>query len=88
MMESVELLLNVALMIVATFFVATWVRPTKSNNSKKTWAIRLWISTALTIIEVLLLTVNCLMGEDWGLNLALVFIWLSEVVISAFALSD
>ena len=88
MTVSIELLLNVALLIALAFLVVTWIWQATSNNSFGCRVARLLTNTALTAIEVGLLTVHCLTGESYGFNLFLVFLWLLNVVMSAFSMSD
>lgn len=88
MTVSIELLLNVALLIALAFLVVTWIWQAKSNNSFGCRVARLLTNTALTAIEVGLLTVHCLTGESYGFNLFFVFLWLLNVVMSAFSMSD
>lgn len=86
-MVPVDLLLNVALLIAIVFLVATWIWQAIVNNSFGCRVARLLTTTALTAIEVGLLTVHCLTGESYGFDLFMVFMWLLNVVISAFAMS-
>ena len=88
MTVSVELLLNTALLIALAVLVVTWIWNAKSNNSFGCRVARLLTNTALTAIEVGLLIVHCLTGESYGLNLLLVFLWLLNVVMSAFDMSN
>lgn len=88
MTVSIELLLNVALLIALAFLVVTWIWQAKSNNSFGCRVARLLTNTALTAIEVGLLTVHFLTGESYGFNLFFVFLWLLNVVMSAFSMSD
>lgn len=88
MMVSVELLLNVALLIALAFLVATWIGRAKSNNSRGWWIAKVLDEATLTAIEIGLLTVHCLSGENYGFNLFLSLLWLFNVVLDAFARSD
>ena len=50
MMVSVELLLNVALLIALAFLVATWIGRAKSNNSRGWWIAKVLDEAALAAI--------------------------------------
>lgn len=87
-MVSVELLLNVALLIALAFLVTTWIWKAKSSNSRSSRVANFLTNIALTAIEVGLLTVHCLAGENYGMNLFLTFLWLLNAVLSAFSMND
>lgn len=87
-MLPVDLLLYVALLIALLFLVVTCFWKAISNNSFGCRVARLLTTTALTAIQVGLLTVHCLTGESHGFDLFMVFIWLFCVVISAFAMRN
>lgn len=88
MTVSVELLLNVALILALAFLVVTWIWKSESNNSFGARVAKLLTETALVSIEVGLLTVNCLTGESYGFNLFLVFLWLLNMVMSALSMRN
>ncbi len=88
MTVSVELLLNVALLIALAFLVVTWIWIAKSNNNFGARVAKLLTETALVSIEVGLFTVHCLTGESYGFNLFLVFMWLLNMVLSALNMRD
>ena len=86
-MVPVDLLLYVALLMALLVLGVTCFCKAISNNNGCRVA-RLLTTTALTAIQVGLLTVHCLTGESHGFDLFMVFIWLFCVVISAFAMRN
>ena len=65
---SVELLLNVVLLVALAFLVVTWFWQWKSDNSYACRIARFLTHVALTAIEIGLLTVRLLNGESYGLS--------------------
>ncbi len=88
MTVPVDLLLYVYLLIALLFLIATCFWKAISKNSFGCRVARLLTATALTAIQVWLLTVHCLTGESHGFDLFMVFMWLLCVVLYTFAMSD
>ena len=85
---SVELLLNVVLLLALAFLVVTWIWQWKSDNSYACRIARFLTHVALTAIEIGLLTVRLLNGESYGFQIFLSYLWLFNVVLSAFSLKN
>ena len=85
---SVELLLNVVLLVALVFLVVTWVWQVKNDHSHSCRIARFLTHIALTAIEIGILTVRLLNGESYGINLLLSYLWLLNVVLSAFNLDN
>ena len=85
---SVELLLNVVLLVALAFLVVTWIWQWKSDNSYASRIARFLTHVALTAIEIGLLTVRLLNGESYGIQIFLSYLWLLNVVLSAFSLNN
>lgn len=87
MTESVGSLLDVAILIACGFIAVGWFLRRKSENSFK-WGqvVGILASVALTVLEVLRLTFNCLNGKSYGVNILLVVIGFVTVV--TFSMSD
>ena len=88
MMISVEALLNIVLLVALAFLVVTWIWQWKSDNSTACRIARFLTHIALTAIEIGLLTVRLLNGESYGIELLLAYLWLFNVVLSAFGLDN
>lgn len=87
MMISVEVLLNIVLLVSLAFLVVTWIWQAKSDSDACRIA-RFLTHIALTAIEIGLLTVRLLNGESYGMQLFLAYLWLLNVVLSAFSLNN
>ena len=85
---SVELLLNVVLQVALYFLVVTWIWQWKSDNSYACRIAQFLTHVALTAIMIGLLTVRLLNGESYGLQIFLSYLWLLNVVLSAFSLNN
>lgn len=85
---SVELLLNVVLLLALAFLVVTWIWQWKSDNSYASRIARFLTHVALTAIEIGLLTIRLQNGESYGFQIFLSYLWLFNVVLSAFSLNN
>ena len=85
---SVELLLNVVLLVALAFLVVTWIWQWKSDNSYASRIARFLTHVALTAIEIGLLTIRLQNGESYGFQIFLSYLWLFNVVLSAFSLNN
>ena len=80
---SVELLLSMCLAIALAILVTIWILEAKHIDSFKCRCVKLFTYAALIAIDVGLLTVHCLTGEKYGLDLLCIFLWLTCIVLSA-----
>lgn len=77
-------LLYIALGIAIVITLATWIWGIKSKNSVRSRGPRLWATAVATAIEIGVLTIQCLTGGEYILNLIIVLLGLVNVVLHGF----
>ena len=70
--------------IALVIMLATWIWEIKSKNSVRSRGPRLLATAVFTAIEVGVLTIRCLTGEEYILNLIIVLLGLANVVLHGF----
>ena len=81
----VELLLDVALLIALVVNVVTWIWNFKSNNSFSSRVAQFLTHIALVAIEVGLLKVRFLTGQNYWPDI-IAFLWLLNVVLDGLSM--
>ena len=82
-MVTLETLIFVAKLAVLSFYFLNRWQINKSGLTFKTEVARLLACVSFAVLEVVTLTISCLNGQNFFMELVLVYVWLFNVVIVA-----